>query len=90
MKFEIELPQLSFEKQIETVVFKGMEKSIEKYIERMTTKEWMNMKEAQEYIGVSFNTLQKFRQMGLPVFEIDGVKRISKTEIDNFLQKHSY
>lgn len=52
-------------------------------------KEWMNMKEAAAYIGVSFNTLVKYRKEGLKVSEIDSVKRISKTEIDRFLNEHN-
>lgn len=53
-------------------------------------KEWMTLKEGAAYAGVSYNTLIKFRLMGLKVAEIDGVKRISKTEIDNFLIENSF
>lgn len=52
-------------------------------------KEWMNMKEAAAYIGVSFNTLTKFRTLGLKICEIDGVKRVSRKQIDQFLQEYS-
>lgn len=50
----------------------------------------MTLKEGAAYADVSYNTLMKFRVMGLKVFEIDGVKRVSKTEIDNFLNKNSF
>ena len=56
----------------------------------ITTKEWMNIKEAREYIGVSHNTFTKYRELGLKISEIDGIKRVSKAEIDNFLNKHSF
>ena len=55
-----------------------------------SAKEWMNLKEGAAYAGVSYNTFMKFRIQGLSVCEIDGVKRVSKTEIDNFLNEHSY
>ncbi|MDM5250104.1 helix-turn-helix domain-containing protein [Lysinibacillus sp. G4S2] len=54
-----------------------------------TTKEWMSIKEACDYIGVAHNTFMKYREMGLKVCEIEGVKRVSKSEIDNFLNKFS-
>lgn len=52
--------------------------------------EWMSLKEAAKYANVSYNTLMKFRLMGLKISEIDGVKRISKKEIDRFLEEHSF
>lgn len=55
-----------------------------------TIKEWMSIKEACDYIGVAYNTFTKYRERGLKVCEIEGVKRVSKTEIDNFLKKFSY
>lgn len=53
-------------------------------------KEWMSLKEGAEYTGVSINTFSKFRNMGLKVCEIEGVKRVSRTEIDSFLIEHSF
>ncbi|KGR82771.1 hypothetical protein CD32_18175 [Lysinibacillus odysseyi 34hs-1 = NBRC 100172] len=53
-------------------------------------KEWMSIEEARNYIGVSHNTFNKFRIMGLKVAEIDGIKRVSKSEIDRFLTEHSF
>ena len=52
-------------------------------------KDWMSISEASNYIGVSYNTFSKFRLMGLKICEIDGIKRVSKKEIDSFLEKHS-
>ncbi|CAM5199046.1 hypothetical protein UACE39S_05771 [Ureibacillus acetophenoni] len=55
-----------------------------------SNKEWMTLKEGAAYAGVSYNTLMKFRLMGLKICEIDGTKRVSKTEIDNFLMENSF
>ena len=52
-------------------------------------KDWMSISEASKYVGVSNNTFSKFRLMGLKICEIDGIKRVSKKEIDSFLEKHS-
>lgn len=53
-------------------------------------KEWMSIEEACQYINISYNTFKKFRLMGLKVAEIDGVKRVAKSEIDRFLTEHSF
>jgi len=53
-------------------------------------KEWLSLKEAATYAGVSYNTFIKFREMGLRVAEVEGVKRVSRKEIDTFFENHSY
>lgn len=53
-------------------------------------KEWFSLNEAAKYVGVSYNTFMKFRLMGLKISEIDGVKRVSRKEIDRFLEQHSF
>ncbi|QTB29064.1 helix-turn-helix domain-containing protein [Lysinibacillus sphaericus] len=89
MKIEFD-PIPNLEKQIEKVVISATEKAVEQTHIRLATKEWMSIQEACKYIGVSFNTFSKFRTMGLPVAEIDKVKRVSKKQIDLFLQKNSF
>ncbi len=58
--------------------------------QHFVSKEWFSLSEAAKYAGVSHNTLVKFRQLGLKVCEIDGIKRVSKKEIDRFLEEYSY
>ncbi|MGE7696684.1 helix-turn-helix domain-containing protein [Lysinibacillus sp. NPDC094177] len=53
-------------------------------------KKVFTLKEAAEYLNVSFNTFQKFRYEGLKVFELDGTKRVTKEELDKFIEKNSY
>ncbi|WBF58646.1 helix-turn-helix domain-containing protein [Lysinibacillus sp. JK80] len=48
------------------------------------------MKEASEYLGVSYNTFQKFRYEGLKIFEVDAIKRIYKHELDKFIEDNCY
>ena len=58
--------------------------------QHFVSKEWFSLSEAAKYAGVSYNTMVKFRQLGLKVCEIDGIKRVSKKEIDRFLEEYSY
>ena len=56
----------------------------------LNPKEWMTLSEAANYAGVSHNTFVKFREMGLKVSQVDGIKRVSRKQIDEFLEKHSF
>lgn len=58
--------------------------------QHIVSKEWLSLSEAAKYADVSYNTFIKFRQMGLKVCEIDGIKRVSRKEIDRFLEQHSF
>lgn len=48
--------------------------------------QYMNKKEAAQYLGVSFNTLKKFIQNGLPVVNVSGVNMIRRVDIDDFME----
>lgn len=89
MKVELEMPKL-FEEEIREYVRSTINDMLSNLNVHSNQKEWMSIKEASEYAGVSFNTFKKFREMGLKVCEIDGVKRVSKTEIDKFLENNSF
>jgi len=52
--------------------------------------EWLDLKSAAKYANVSYNTFIKFRSRGLKVCEIEGIKRVKKSEIDRFLDEHSF
>lgn len=62
--------------------------TVERVKDGFSQKQYMNKKEAAYYIGVSFNTFQKLERMGLPIIEIDGIKLVSKQDIDSFLDSH--
>ena len=53
-----------------------------------TAKRYLNKKEAAEYCGVSYNTLQKFIHSGLKVVMIDSLVRIDRHDIDDFFQHY--
>lgn len=89
MKIELDMP-LGLEEQLKQLVLTTTKEAIELSQKQLTTKEWMNLREGASYAGVSYNSFMRFRTMGLKVCEIDGIKRVSKREIDEFLYKNSF
>lgn len=89
MRIEFDMPE-GLEKQLKQVVLSATKEAIELSQKQMTTKEWMNLREGALYAGVSYNSFIRFRAMGLKVCEIEGIKRVSKSEIDEFLKKNSF
>ncbi|SCY87342.1 MULTISPECIES: helix-turn-helix domain-containing protein [unclassified Lysinibacillus] len=73
------------EEIIENVVNRTLQAARQTFI-----KEWMSLKEGAAYANVSYNTFIKFRYRGLKVSEVDGIKRVSRKEIDKFLENHSF
>lgn len=78
------------ESRMEELIKDTIKNTLQSSKEILIQGEWMSLKEAAKYAGVSYNTLIKFREMGLKVSEIDMVKRVSKKEIDRFLEQHSF
>ena len=78
------------ERELQSVILTTIRQAVQDLQQQNPSKEWMSLKEGAAYAGVSYNTLIKFRSMGLRVCEIERVKRISKSEIDTFLNKHSF
>lgn len=52
-------------------------------------RDWMNLKQCAEYVGVCVNTIKKFERRGLKVFRDGGKVLIKKDDINQFLLKHS-
>lgn len=76
--------------ELEGIVLKAVQKALQAAHHEFVDSGWLSLKEGAQYAGVSYNTLMKYRTMGLQVCEIDGVKRISRKEIDRFFQEHSF
>jgi hypothetical protein len=89
VRIEFDMPE-GLEEQLKQVVLSATKEAVELSQKQLAAKDWFSISEACEYIGISFNTFSKFRLMGLPVAEIDKVKRVSKKQIDLFLQKNSF
>lgn len=53
-------------------------------------QEYMSINDAMHYLGFkSHKSIKRLIVAGLPVFEINGSKRISKTAIDEFMKAHT-
>ncbi|MGE8036733.1 DNA-binding protein [Lysinibacillus sp. NPDC093692] len=89
MPLTLDLPT-EFDNDLQTLINSTLKQIVQDIQIQNTQKEWMSLKEGANYAGVSYNTFMKFRIKGLKISEIDGVKRVSKTEIDNFLNNNSY
>lgn len=88
----MELNALEIQSTTQAIVLNTIAELLEEIVSNKNDKpkEWMTIEEARNYIGVSYNTFNKFRIMGLKVAEIDNVKRVAKSEIDRFLTEHSF
>lgn len=49
---------------------------------------YMTKKQAAEYCNLSFNSFQKLVKNGLRVVTVDGLIRVDKKDIDEFLEKN--
>ena len=75
---------------IEELIVNTLNKALSSSRQGFIHHEWMSLKEGAKYADVSYNTFMKFRLKGLKVSEVDGVKRVSRKEIDKFLENHSF
>jgi ACT domain-containing protein len=82
--------EYKIEEKINEIITIATTNAIKGFQKLIIPKEWMTIAEAAKYAGVSHNTFAKFREMGLKVSQVDGVKRVSRKEIDVFLEKHSF
>lgn len=78
----------AFLKSYQSMFIELAKDSIEQAREGIFHKQYMNKKEAAQYIGVSFNTFQKLEKNGLPIIQIDGIMLVKKDDIDIFLNNY--
>lgn len=89
MEIRLEMPR-DLESDLKALIIKATKEAMEENKKQLAAKSWFSISEAREYIGVSHVTFLKFREMGLPIFEVDKVKRVSKKHIDEFMEKNCY
>ncbi|MCT4397329.1 helix-turn-helix domain-containing protein [Pediococcus ethanolidurans] len=87
MEVKMQVPP-EFEEHIKEEMLKTAVEAYKLAGKREALPEYMNMKQAGEYAGVSFNTLKKWIAMDLRVSNIAGMQRISKKAIDEFYLEH--
>lgn len=89
MRIELDMPT-GLAEQLKHVVLQATQQALKEQQMKLTAKEWLDLKSGAAYAGVSYNTFIKFRERGLKIAEIEGVKRVSKYEINRFLDEHSF
>lgn len=87
MEVKMQVPP-EFEEHIKREMLKTAVEAYKLAGKREALPEYLNMRQAGEYAGVSFNTLKKWIAMDLRVSNIAGMQRISKKAIDNFYKAH--
>lgn len=73
------------DKNLEQIFEKKLDKTFGQHNEH-ATKEWLNVQETCDYIGISYKSLQKLIDQGLKGISIGRSKRFSITEINHFLK----
>lgn len=75
----------SLKKSIESIIEKILDEKLGQYSE-LAAKEWLNVQETCDYIGISYKSLQKLIDEGLKFNSIGRSKRFSIKEINHFLK----
>ena len=75
-------------KQIKILFEDSFKENINIFVEE-SKKEWLNIKDSCDYMGVSYNTLQKFNNMGLKKTMVGDLVRYSKKDLDEFYNKYA-
>ncbi|UED79616.1 helix-turn-helix domain-containing protein [Lysinibacillus sp. CD3-6] len=86
---QLEMPE-NLGEYCKSTILNAFKEIIEEQRKQINSNPWLSLKEGAAYAGVSYNTFIKFRELGLKVAEIDGIKRVSKKEIDRFLENNSF
>lgn len=87
---QIPIPD-TFQDELKVMIRNAAAQAIEEAVKRETTgREWMEQKQACEWLSISFGTLQVWRKQGLKVAVVQGKTLLSKTEINRFLEEHQF
>ncbi len=86
---------------IDSVITKTVQQVLEGEIEKLKEdiyfllntsnkySEYMKLKDASKYLDVSLNTLKRYiSEYDLAITKIDGIQRISKSDLDVFMLSH--
>ena len=90
VNLQIPIPD-TFQDELKVMIRNAAAQAIEEAVKRETTgREWMEQKQACEWLGISFGTLQVWRKQGLKVAVVQGKTLLSKTGINRFLEERSF
>lgn len=72
---------------VEMIALK-VDEAFELHKERKELPRYMKQNQAGLYMNCSYNTLQKYKTMGLRTIMLDGEEKIDKSDADAFMEKH--
>lgn len=73
---------------IEKALNEAIKKSASEINNATNIKPYMNIKEASEYIGVSYNTFRKLVKGGLRTVTVEGIEMVRKVDIDDYFEEN--
>ncbi|USZ60692.1 helix-turn-helix domain-containing protein [Lactiplantibacillus plantarum] len=88
MEMSFQVPE-EVENQIKAEMYEACRDAFEKFGKQTTYPDYMDLGQACSYLNVARNTLNGFIREGLPVSIIGNVKRISKRDINNFMDENA-
>lgn len=76
---------------IRSVMLKSAQEAFSEVVRQQKYPRYMTIKDASGYAGVAVNTFRKdFINKGLRVIDPDGLKRIDKNDIDEFMENMKF
>lgn len=79
-----------FDDQLAAHTWAAIDKAAAEWGRRADYPEWMDKRTAGEYLGVSAHTLNGMITAGLTYHQVGGTIRLSKAEINRFMQEHKF
>lgn len=76
------------EEKINKIVQEAYVKGIQYAQEELESKEYLSYKDVREIYNISRNTINKWVELGLPMYKIDKLQFIKRSEINNFIDSH--
>lgn len=67
------------------VIIDTIQYELKKHKEKLNQKEYLSFDEAQKYLNIPYYELQKLIVNGLPAIVIDNIKKIKKSDIEDFI-----
>lgn len=61
---------------------------IDKYKKKLELPRFMKLNQACIYMNCAYNTLQKYKRMGLRTIILEGEEKIDQKDADAFLEEH--
>lgn len=69
-------------------ILKGVDEAFKLHEKKEQTPRYMTKHQACQFMGVSFNTLQKYIHLGLRVVQVDSLTRLDQQDCISFMEQN--